>query len=109
LGDLARRRGSALNDASGFAPHFPENNMLATILRVSPWIALAVVVLAITANGPAAAQPAGDGAAAKAVAKIPLIPRKLLFGNPDKAGAKVSPDGKHISYLAPVDGVLNVW
>ncbi len=38
-----------------------------------------------------------------------LIPRKVLFGNPDKASLNISPDGKHISYLAPVNGVLNVW
>src|SRR5262249_42216285 len=38
-----------------------------------------------------------------------LIPREVLFGNPDKAGAKVSHDGKYLSYLAPVKGVLNVW
>ena len=40
---------------------------------------------------------------------VPLIPRKLLFGNPDKAMARLSPDGSQLSYLAPVDGVLNVW
>ena len=40
---------------------------------------------------------------------VPLIPRKVLFGNPDKAAARISPDGTKISYLAPVDGVLNVW
>ncbi len=39
----------------------------------------------------------------------PLIPRRLFFGNPDKASPQVSPDGTHISFLAPVDGVLNVW
>lgn len=44
-----------------------------------------------------------------AIENIPLIPRTVLFGNPDKAGAQISPDGAHISYLAPVDGVLNVW
>jgi dipeptidyl aminopeptidase/acylaminoacyl peptidase len=38
-----------------------------------------------------------------------LIPRKLLFGNPDKTQARLSPDGKQISYLAPVNGVMNVW
>ncbi len=38
-----------------------------------------------------------------------LIPRQLLFGNPDRTMARVSPDGRHISYLAPLDGVLNVW
>jgi dipeptidyl aminopeptidase/acylaminoacyl peptidase len=38
-----------------------------------------------------------------------LIPRKLIFGNPDKAFVQISPDGARIGYLAPVDGVLNVW
>ena len=38
-----------------------------------------------------------------------LIPRRVFFGNPDKASPQVSPDGTHISFLAPVDGVLNVW
>ena len=40
---------------------------------------------------------------------VPVIPRKVLFGNPDKAGVQISPDGHSVSYLAPRDGVLNVW
>jgi dipeptidyl aminopeptidase/acylaminoacyl peptidase len=40
---------------------------------------------------------------------VPLIPRQTIFGNPERAAARISPDGKHLSYLAPVDGVLNVW
>lgn len=39
----------------------------------------------------------------------PLIPRKVFFGNPDREAAKISPDGKRISFLAPLNGVLNVW
>jgi dipeptidyl aminopeptidase/acylaminoacyl peptidase len=39
----------------------------------------------------------------------PLIPREVLFGNPDKAALRISPDGRHIAFLAPVNGVLNVW
>ena len=38
-----------------------------------------------------------------------LIPRSVLFGNPDKIRARLSPDGKRIVFLAPDDGVLNVW
>jgi dipeptidyl aminopeptidase/acylaminoacyl peptidase len=41
--------------------------------------------------------------------ETPLIPRKLLFGNPDKTQARLSPDGSQLSYIAPVNGVLNVW
>lgn len=39
----------------------------------------------------------------------PLIPRETLFGNPDKAALRISPDGRHLAFLAPVNGVLNVW
>jgi dipeptidyl aminopeptidase/acylaminoacyl peptidase len=39
----------------------------------------------------------------------PLIPRRTLFGNPHKTSARISPDGTRLSYLAPVDGVLNIW
>jgi dipeptidyl aminopeptidase/acylaminoacyl peptidase len=38
-----------------------------------------------------------------------LIPREVLFGNPERTGVKLSPDGTMISYLAPLDDVLNVW
>ena len=39
----------------------------------------------------------------------PLIPRRMLFDNPAFFGAKLSPDGRFVSWLAPVDKVLNVW
>ena len=40
---------------------------------------------------------------------VPLIPRRVFFGNPDRASVQLSPDGSWISYLAPLDGVLNLW
>jgi len=39
----------------------------------------------------------------------PLIPREVLFGNPERADPQISPDGTQLGYLAPLDGVLNVW
>jgi dipeptidyl aminopeptidase/acylaminoacyl peptidase len=50
-----------------------------------------------------------DGAGATKIDDFPLIPRDVLFGNPQRASAQLSPDGKWLSFLAPVDGVLNVW
>jgi Tol biopolymer transport system component len=44
-----------------------------------------------------------------AVSSVPLIPREVLFGNPEKASPRLSPDGERLAYLAPKDGVLNVW
>jgi len=38
-----------------------------------------------------------------------LIPREVLFGNPERATPRLSPDGTQLAYLAPVNGVLNVW
>lgn len=38
-----------------------------------------------------------------------LIPRRLLFGDPGKLVVRISPDGKRIAFLAPVNGVLNLW
>jgi dipeptidyl aminopeptidase/acylaminoacyl peptidase len=38
-----------------------------------------------------------------------LIPRAKLFGNPTRAQAQLSPDGRCLSWLAPKDGVLNIW
>ena len=38
-----------------------------------------------------------------------LIPRSVLFGDPDRARARLSPDGKNLSFVAPKDGVLNLW
>ena len=40
---------------------------------------------------------------------VALISREKLFGNPVKASPQISPDGKRLAYLAPQDGVLNVW
>ncbi|HTX93556.1 MAG TPA: S9 family peptidase [Mycobacterium sp.] len=40
---------------------------------------------------------------------VQLIPLELLMGNPARAGAHISPDGKRLSYLAPLDGVMNVF
>ena len=68
-------------------------------------IATGAAAIAMT---PATSQtrPAATAAPLPAAA---LIPREALFGNPTKAGGQLSPDGKWISWLAPLDGVLNVW
>ena len=37
-----------------------------------------------------------------------FIPRKVLFGNPDRISVRLSPDGKYISYVSPYEGVMNI-
>lgn len=65
------------------------------------WKIAAGLVVGILVGG-ASPQPPGPG-------EPVLIPRALLFGNPVRTGGQISPDGKRVSWLAPVDGVLNVW
>src|SRR5437764_4993083 len=40
---------------------------------------------------------------------VDLIPREVLFGNPERLAPAVSPDGHGLAHIAPVDGILNVW
>lgn len=65
--------------------------------------ALATLLLPVLASAQA------PTSAADKVASVPVIPRSALFGNPEKAQARLSPDGKFVSFIAPKDGVLNVW
>src|SRR6266545_1826062 len=38
-----------------------------------------------------------------------LIPREVLFGNPERMSPAISPDGRRLAWVAPDAGVLNVW
>ena len=39
----------------------------------------------------------------------PLIDRELFFGDPEIAGAQISPDGAFIAFIKPLKGTRNVW
>lgn len=70
--------------------------------RIFRWALCAgALVIALSVNG---------GVAVAAVnPQVNLIPRTALFGNPVRAQARLSPDGRYVSFLAPKAGVLNVW
>ena len=38
-----------------------------------------------------------------------IIDRNLLFGDPEIAAAQLSPDGKFLAFVKPLDGTRNVW
>jgi len=40
---------------------------------------------------------------------VELIPRQVLFGNPERLSPRISPDGTRLAWIAPHEGVLNVW
>jgi len=66
-----------------------KNHLVTTLIVVALMLGSAVV-------------PAKDTSA-------PLIERTKLFGNPSRSGASLAPDGKHLAWLAPRDGVMNIW
>src|SRR5678815_3865864 len=92
-------------------------------MRSSSWyvgLMKRLLVLAFVAcGGPKAAPAPTSPVKPDAVATAPaapvghprndLIPRALLFGNPERRAVELSPDGKRISWLAPLNGVMNIW
>lgn len=69
--------------------------------RLRAWTILAALTLGAAGlpNLTLAAAPSGTA----------LTPRAATFGNPERVGAQISPEGKYDSLLAPRDGVLKVW
>ena len=61
--------------------------------------------LSLTATVTGAQNPA----AARLDGMPPLIDRDIFFGDPEVSGARLSPDGKWISFRKPYSGVMNVW
>ena len=39
----------------------------------------------------------------------PIIDREIFFGNPEIAGAQLSPDGQWMSFIKPYNEVRNIW
>ena len=66
----------------------------------------AVLTLAASMLVTACANPS---ASTSGTASVPLIERAKFFGNPTRVGGRISPDGHWLTFIAPRDGVLNVW
>lgn len=62
-----------------------------------------LLLLLLPALPAAAAKAKPEGGAPK------LLDRELFFGDPEISGAQLSPDGKYLSFLKPLDGTRNVW
>ena len=39
----------------------------------------------------------------------PLIDREIFFGNPEIAGAQISPDGTYLAFRKPYKDTMNIW
>ena len=65
--------------------------------RSFPGLLLLSILLLVTLAAPVWAQ------------SPPIIDRELFFGDPEIAGAQISPDGAYIAFLKPFKGTRNVW
>src|SRR5215831_14081316 len=65
--------------------------------------------LSVPAAGHQPARSRRGSAAWLGTSMVELIPRKVLFGNPERISPRLSPDGTRLAWIAPSDGVLNVW
>jgi dipeptidyl aminopeptidase/acylaminoacyl peptidase len=72
--------------------------------RASVAAVLIPALLAVVVIGGCAATGTQGGAAAPG-----LLDRATVFGNPSRTQARISPDGRYLSWLAPDEGVLNVF
>lgn len=46
---------------------------------------------------------------ASAAQQPPVLDRELFFGDPEITAAEISPDGKYIAFLKPLNGTRNIW
>jgi dipeptidyl aminopeptidase/acylaminoacyl peptidase len=72
-------------------------------------VALGVLVSGCGRSDEPAVEKSEDVAETKTLEDFQLVPREIFFGNPSRIQGRVSPDGTKMSFLAPVDGVLNLW
>jgi dipeptidyl aminopeptidase/acylaminoacyl peptidase len=87
----------------------PSTRSLPRLLRSIPWAALAAAALLLPLGVPAFAAAPPPKAEAKKGQAPPLLDRELFFGNPEIAGAQLSPDGKWTAFLKPWKDTRNVW
>ena len=84
---------------------------MSPITRTSRALVASVAALALAAPAAVSADHHANNGThmSKPIDQYDLIPRDALFGNPTRAQGQISPDGKWLSWLAPKDGVLNIW
>ena len=74
-------------------------------VRTALALALALPLAAAAHNHESKPSTAASAAASTGA----LISRDVLFGNPERSAGQISPDGRWLGFVAPRDGVLNVW
>lgn len=72
-------------------------------------IVAAVLSLLSLLSACGGAPPMDPPSQASTQSPVTLIERDVLFGNPTRFQGRVSPDGRWMSFRAPLEGVMNLW
>jgi hypothetical protein len=70
---------------------------------VARFLPALLCLAAVGCTGPS--QPGAD----RAVGAAPLVERTTLLADAGRLFTRISPDGQWLSWLAPRDGVMNLW
>lgn len=95
--------------------HLPKRTLAAGLRALLPALLMPTILMPCAARAGDAKTAADTAAAAARAPAAPdamvakLIPRRVLFGNPTRAAATISPDGGTLAWLAPSHGVMNVY
>ena len=73
------------------------------------WVWLAALAIVMSACSSPEQPTATTETTAVETKEVALIDRTAIFGNPTRTQARISPDGQWLSWLAPRDGVVNIW
>jgi dipeptidyl aminopeptidase/acylaminoacyl peptidase len=76
---------------------------------VSTLAVFALAAAAAVAQPAAKPTPAAKAAPRPATGVPPVLDRELFFGNPEIAGAQLSPDGQYVAFLKPWKDTRNVY
>jgi dipeptidyl aminopeptidase/acylaminoacyl peptidase len=71
-------------------------------MKSAQWLLLLPTVLAFSAFS-------SEEKKFDSIDQVPLIPRTVLFNNPEKMRVRISPNGQRVAYLAPHKGAMNIW
>jgi dipeptidyl aminopeptidase/acylaminoacyl peptidase len=80
---------------------------MSTLLRSAVCLCVSLIVACDRNDVSTATTTAAD--TARTATPPPLLARDLLFGNPQRANGQLSPDGRWVGYVAPREGVMNVY
>lgn len=72
------------------------------------WLLLLATVL-VACGKTESPEVTANAAPAMTLDDVELVQRDVYFGNPERAQGRISPDGSMMSFMAPLDGVINVW